>query len=106
MAREDDVYNGYFIPKGAIVLVNIRSVHLIIRYHASRDLVDLTCSPFHIMIIFCSAAGNVPKTLEYTQIPVSSFPSALWSLKGASKRQIRGTMFSALDVGASSHFTF
>lgn len=57
------------------------------------------------MIVFCSTADNVPETLAYTQIQMSSFPSALWLLKGASKRQIHETMFSALGVGASSHFT-
>jgi Cytochrome P450 len=51
MVREDDVYNGYFIPKGAIVLVNITSVHLIIRYHASKGLVDLTYSSFYLLFI-------------------------------------------------------
>jgi len=30
MLREDDIYNGYFIPKGTMVVVNITSVHLII----------------------------------------------------------------------------
>jgi len=35
MVREDDIYNGYFIPKGAFILANLKSVHLIIRFHAS-----------------------------------------------------------------------
>jgi Cytochrome P450 len=26
LLREDDIYNGYFIPKGAIILTNIKSV--------------------------------------------------------------------------------
>jgi len=30
LLREDDIYNGYFIPKGAMVVVNITSVYLII----------------------------------------------------------------------------
>ena len=26
LLREDDIYNGYFIPKGAIILTNVKSV--------------------------------------------------------------------------------
>jgi hypothetical protein len=36
MLREDDVYNGYFIPKGAIILTNLWSVDSIIRFHAKQ----------------------------------------------------------------------
>jgi hypothetical protein len=36
MLREDDIYNGYFIPKGTIILTNVGSVHSILSFNGSK----------------------------------------------------------------------
>lgn len=40
MSREDDVYGGYFIPKGTIIIPNVRAMQFDRRYYGEPDVFD------------------------------------------------------------------
>ena len=81
----DDEYNGYLLPDGAIVLVNVWYV------------ASLSCQVIEIT----SLAGESLEILRYTQTQSVSYQNAFWTLTGSltSKGEIRVNSCSGLVAG-------
>jgi hypothetical protein len=79
MLREDDIYDGYFIPKGAIILTNVWSVCSIIYFYTIEVLTAL----FTFAYLYSDRQfAKDPKT--YTN-PETFFPERFLASEGRAK---------------------